>query len=140
MRDETLSDKIWSSVLIFFQVLAVILSLIPMYPMKSDGEYILCSLLSPPAKNLLTNVCPVVLIVTAYTLILAICYFRSQALGTIRAIFIFSIVALFAAGLMLLPKDVMKPWPFVWHAILWAVMAVISFIRMTLEAKRFDFD
>ena len=138
MREETLWDKIWSIVMIVLPAVSLILCLIPMYPMMADNQYVLRNFLNPPNTNILTNVCPMVLIVFAYTLILSICYYRSQALGTMKAIFIFSVVALCVTGLTLLPDGIMKSWPFVIHVYLWAVMCVISFIRMKLEIKRYD--
>ena len=140
MREETIWDKIWSGILIFLPALALLLTLIPMYPMMTQDGYELRSFLSPPSTNILTNICPMVTIVFLYTLILAICYYRSQALGTIKAIFIFSIVSICVTGLTLLPDHIMKPWPFMWQVYIWLAMCVISFIRMKLEIKRYDFD
>ena len=140
MRDETLADKIWSGIMIALSAIALLLSVIPMYPMVGDEGYELCSLLSPPSKNILTNICPMVLMVFVYNLILTICYYRSQALGTMKAIFIFSIVSLCVTGLTLLPENIMKPLPFMWLVFLWGAMCVISFVRMLLEIKRYDFD
>ena len=140
MRDDTLADKIWSGIMIALPALALVLSVIPMYPMVGEEGYEICSLLNPPAKNIMTNIAPMVLIVFFYTLILAIFYYRSQALGTMKAIFIFSVVSLCVTGLALLPDNIMKPWPFMWQVLIWGIMCVISFVRMLLEIKRYDFD
>ena len=140
MREDTIWDKIWSGIMIALPALALILGLIPMYSMTGDKGYELCSLLNPPSKNILTNICPMVLIVFVYTLILTVCYYRSQALGTMKAIFIFSVVSLCVTGLALLPDGIMKPWPFLLYVPLWAIMCVISLIRMLSEIKRYDFD
>ena len=90
MRDDTLWDKICSALLIAVPAVALILCLIPMYPMMDLDQYVLRNFLNPPNTNILTNICPMVLIVFVYTLILTICYYRSQALGTIKAIFVFN--------------------------------------------------
>ena len=140
MRDETLSDKIYSGIMIAFAAVALILGVIPMYPMLHEETYVLRSLLKAPAASIMSNVCPMVMMVFLYTLILTICYYRSQALGTMKAIFVFSVLSLCVSGLALLPERVMKPKPFVLYIPLWLVMCVISFIRMKKEIKRYDFD
>ena len=140
MRNETLSDKIWSGIMIGLAALALVLGLIPMYPMLHDKQYVLCSLLTPPDDSIMSNVCPMVMIVYLYTLIVTVCYYRSQALGTMKAIFVFSVVSLCVSALALLPERVMKPSPFWLFLVLWGVMCVVSFIRMKMEIKRYDFD
>ena len=140
MRDETLSDKIWSGIMIGLAALALVLGLIPMYPMLHDMQYVLCCLLTPPDDSIMSNVCPMLMIVYLYTLIVTVCYYRSQALGTMKAIFVFSVVSLCVSALALLPERVMKPSPFWLFLVLWGVMCVVSFIRMKMEIKRYDFD
>lgn len=140
MRDETLSDKLWSGIMIAFAALALILGVIPMYPMYQEEGYVLRSLLNPPQESIMSNICPMVMIVFVYTLVLTVCYYRSQALGTMKAIFVFSVVSLCVSALALLPENVMKPKPFILYIPFWTVMCVISFIRMKKEIKRYDFD
>ena len=142
MREESVADKIWSSVLIALPVIACILGLLPIMPMysKEAAGFVACNLLSPPEGNIMTNLCPLLVILFAYTVILTVCYFRSQALGTIKAIFIFSIVCLVISALALLPHNTVQPMPYSLIILVWAVMGVVSFIRMQLEIKRYDFD
>ena len=126
--------------MIAFAAVALILGAIPMYPMLHEKVYVLRSFLNPPSDSVMSNVCPMVMIVFLYTLILTVCYYRSQALGTMKAIFVFSVVCLCVSGLALLPEDAMKTAPFILYIPLWTVMSVISFIRMKKEIKRYDFD
>ena len=143
MREEKLGDKIFSTVLIVLPALVLLLSLIPGFlPMydKELGTYVGCNLLNPPESNVMTNLCPVILITCIYTLILTICYFRSQALGTIKAIFVFSVTCLCASLLAFLPDQTVTLMPFVLIPGTWAVMCIVAFIRMKLEIKRYDFD
>ena len=138
MREDTLWDKICSALLIAIPAVALILCMIPMYPMMDLEQYVMRNFLNPPNTNILTNICPMVLIVFVYTLILTICYYRSQALGTIKAIFVFSIVSLCVTGIALLPEGIMKPWPFSIQVYIWLVMAVLAFVRMKMEIKRYE--
>ena len=138
MREDTLWDKICSALLIAIPAVALILCMIPMYPMMDLEQYVMRNFLNPPNTNILTNICPMVLIVFVYTLILTICYYRSQALGTIKAIFVFSIVSLCVTGIALLPDGVMKAWPFQIQVYIWLVMCVFSFVRMKMEIKRYE--
>ena len=143
MRDEKRSDQIVSGILIAFPVLALILGLIPGFlPMYSQetASYVGCCLLNPPAGNVMTNLCPLLLIVFVYSLILTICYYRSQALGTIKAIFIFSVVCLAVSLLAFLPRQTVQVMPYALIPGLWGIMCIVSFIRMQLEIKRYDFD
>ena len=143
MKEETLADKLFSGVLIALPALVVLLGLIPGFLPMYDGEqatYVGCSLLDPPADNVMSNLCPVILITCIYTLILTICYFRSQALGTIKAIFVFSVTCLVVSLLAFLPDRTVKPMPYGLLPIIWAVMCVVAFVRMRLEIKRYDFD
>ena len=80
------------------------------------------------------------LVLFAYTLVLTICYIRSQALGTIKAIFVFSVVDLVFGLLALLPERTLKPMPFAIIVVVSAVLCVVAFIRMQMEIKRYDFD
>ena len=138
MREDTLWDKICSALLIAIPAVALILCMIPMYPMMDLEQYVMRNFLNPPNTNILTNICPMVLIVFVYTLILTMCYYRSQALGTIKAIFVFSIVSLCVTGIALLPEGIMKPWPFNIQVYIWLVMAVLAFVRMKMEIKRYE--
>ena len=143
MKNETLADKLFGSVLIALPALVLLLGLIPGFLPMYDGElarYVGCSLLSPPPDNVMTNLCPVILITGIYTLILTICYFRSQSLGTIKAIFVFSITCLVVTLLAFLPDRTVKPMPYGLLPILWTVMCIVAFVRMQLEIKRYDFD
>ena len=143
MREETRSDRIWSIVLIALPVLAVLLGSIPGFLKMYDGDLyrmVGCTLWNPPARNIMSNLCPAMLLIFAYTLILTVCYYRSQALGTIRAIFVFSIASLFMSAIALLPDNTVKAMPFALIPMLWGALTIVSGIRMTLEAKRFDFD
>lgn len=143
MRQDTLADKLWSIALIALPALALIFGSIPGFLQMYDGELkhiVTCTLWNPPARNTMSNLCPLLLLIFAYTLVLALCYYRSQALGTIRAIFVFSIGCLAVSALALLPDNTVQTMPYILIPGTWAVTAVVSFIRMTLEAKRFDFD
>ena len=142
MREETIADKIWSIALIAFPALALILGSIPNFlPMYEGdmGAMVKCSLWNPPASNIMSNICPLLLIVFAYTLILTLCYYRSQALGTIKAIFIFSILCLVLSAMALLPHHTVQTMPYALIPILFVIMGIASFIKMQIEIKRFDF-
>ena len=143
MREEKLSDKIWSIVLIALPVLAMLLGSIPGFLKMYDGQLyrmVGCTLWNPPERNIMSNLCPAMLLIFAYTLILTVCYYRSQALGTIRGIFVLSVACFVISGMALLPNNTVKDMPFALIPGIWVIMSVVAFIRMTLEAKRFDFD
>ena len=143
MREETRTDIIVSSILIALPALTLILGVIPGFIPMYDGElaaYAPCSLLSPPDSNVMVNLSPLLLILYAYTLILGICYFRSQALGTIKALFVFSVTCLGVSMLAYLPPKTVTVFPFVLIPITWGIMSIVTFIRMQLEIKRYDFD
>ena len=61
-------------------------------------------------------------------------------MGTIEAIFVFSVAVLCLSALALLPQNTVKPMPYSIMVVLWAVMSVLSFIRMKQEIARYDFD
>ena len=143
MREEKMSDRIWSIALIVLPVLVMIFCSVPGFLQMYDGELkriVGCTMWNPPGRNIMSNLCPMLLLLFGYTLILTVCYYRSQALGTIRAIFVFSTACLVMSALALLPNNTVQVMPYVLIPVVWAVLAVASFVRMTLEAKRFDFD
>lgn len=143
MKDEKYGDTLWSSILIVLPALALVLSLIPGMLRIYDpdiNQYVGCGLLNAPDSSIMSNFCPLLLVAMAYTLVLAICYYRSQSLGTMKAIFIFSVAVFVVCALALLPEKTLKPMPYSIILILWAIMSLISFIRMKKEIKRYDFD
>ena len=143
MREENTKDKVWSIVLIATAAMALLLGVIPGFFQVYDPDqkvYQACNFFNAPPSSIMSNFCPVLLVGIGYTLVLTICYLRSQALGTIKAIFVFSVAVLCLSALALLPQNTVKPMPYSIMVVLWAVMSVLSFIRMKQEIARYDFD
>lgn len=143
MKQDTVADRVWCVALIALPALAVLLGSIPGFLLMYDGQtkgVVGCTLWNPPVRNIMSNLCPLLLVLFGYTLVLAVCYYRSQALGTVRALFVFSVVCLVVSTLALLLDHTVMLMPYVLIPGTWVVMSVVCFIRMTLEAKRFEFD
>ena len=143
MKEETTKDRVWSIALIALPALILILGLIPGFFQVYDLDeklYQACNFFNAPPSSIMSNFCPLLLVGVGYTLVLTVCYFRSQALGTIKAIFVFSITMLVLSALALVPPETLKPMPYSIMVLLWAVMSVLSFIRMKNEIARYDFD
>ena len=139
----TKKDVIWSSILIAVPALALVLCVMPFMMYVYDyelREYVLCGMLNLPEDTIMSNLAPVALLATAYNVILGICYYRSQGLGTLKAIFVFSIACMLVTLLALLPRNLLLAVPYIIIPCIFLVQAVLSFIHMKEEEKRYDFD
>ena len=148
MRKMDRKDTIWSVTLIVIAVLGLVLSVIPgmlqVYS-KEMKNYVGCGLLNVPGGTVMENMMPMLLALYGYTVLLTVLYYRSQGLGTLKGIMIFGIADTLLSLMGLLPKIdaetvLLKPLPFLVIPCLFAVLTVLSIIRLRKEEARYDFD
>ena len=135
------SDLVWSWIIIGLTALALVWGLIPglmtMYDKQTDS-YIPGCLLKVPAANIMSNVAPLLIIFFAYTLLVGFIYLRNQSIGTIRGLFIMSIVCCALSLMALLPHYTVEKWPYSVIPCIFGVQIVVSFIRMKLQQHELD--
>lgn len=135
------SDLIWSWMLVGLNILSIVLGIFPgfikMYD-KQAGGYVGGSLLDVPDANIMSNVAPLLLIVFAYCLIVAIMYLRGQSLGAIRGYFVGTVATLVLTLMAMLPSNTVADMPYGVIPCIWGVQAVLSCIRMIMEKRRLD--
>ena len=135
------SDLVWSWIIIGLTALALLWGLIPgsmtMYDKQTDS-YVPGCLLKVPASNIMSNVAPLLIIFFAYTLLVGFIYLRNQSIGTIRGLFIMSIVCCALSLMALLPHYTVEKWPYSVIPCIFGVQIVVSFIRMKLQQHELD--
>ena len=135
------SDLVWSWIIIGLTALALLWGLIPglmtIYDKQTDS-YIPGCLLKVPASNIMSNVAPLLIIFFAYTLLVGFIYLRNQSIGTIRGLFIMSIVCCALSLMALLPHYTVEKWPYSVIPCIFGVQIVVSFIRMKLQQHELD--
>jgi bacteriorhodopsin len=86
----------------------------------------------------MSNVAPLLIIFFAYTLLVGFIYLRNQSIGTIRGLFIMSIVCCALSLMALLPHYTVEKWPYSVIPCIFGVQIVVSFIRMKLQQHELD--
>ena len=125
-----------------FPALAFIIGMIPGFFWIYDPDterYAPCNFFNAPPSSVMSTFCPLLVIGIVYVFVLTFCYFRSQSLGMIKAVFVFSVTVCILCALMLIPTQMVTAMPYGLMVILWGVMSLISFIRMKSEIARYDF-
>lgn len=135
------SDLIWSWIIIGLTMLALIWGMIPglmtVYDKQSDS-YIPGCLWKVPASNIMSNVAPLLIVAFGYCLLVGFIYLRNQSIGTIRGLFIMSIVCCLLSLMSLLPHYTVEKWPYSVIPCIFGVQIVVSFIRMKLQQREID--
>lgn len=135
------SDLVWSWIIISLTMLALVWGLIPglmtVYD-KKTASYIPGCLWNVPASNIMSNVAPLLLIAFGYCLLVGFIYLRNQSIGTIRGLFIMSIVCCLLSLMALLPHYTVEKWPYSVIPCIFGVQIVVSFIRMKLQQREID--
>ena len=138
------SDLVWSWIIIGLTALALVWGLIPglmtMYS-KDAGEfggYVPACLWKVPEGNIMGNVAPLLIVAFGYCLLVGFIYLRNQSIGTIRGLFIMSIVCMLLSLMALLPHNTVEKWPYSVIPCIFAVQTVVSFIRMKLQQRALD--
>ena len=136
------SDLVWSWIMVGLNIFGILWGLIPglmtMYSKDAGGIYVNACLLMVPAGNIMANVAPLLLVAFGYCLLVGFIYMRNQTIGSIRGLFIMSIVCVALSMLSLLPHNTVETWPYSVIPITFGVQTVVSFIRMQIDQRRAD--
>ena len=135
------SDLVWSWIIIGLTIAALVWGLIPglmtMYDVQTD-TYIPACLWKVPSSNIMANVAPLLIVAFAYCLLTGFIYLRNQTIGSIRGLFIMSIVCCLLSLMSLMPRYTVEKWPYSVIPCIFAVQTVVSFIRMKLQQHELD--
>ena len=135
------SDLVWSWIIISLTAFALLWGLIPglmtVYD-KQTASYIPGCLWKVPASNIMSNVAPLLIMAFGYCLLVGFIYLRNQSIGTIRGLFIMSIVCLLLSLMSLLPHYTVEKWPYSVIPCIFGVQTVVTFIRMKLQQRELD--
>ena len=135
------SDLVWSWIIISLTLAGLIWGLIPglmtVYD-KQTASYIPGCLWKVPASNIMSNVAPLLIAAFAYCLLTGFIYLRNQSIGTIKGLFIMSIVCVLLSLMALLPHYTVEKWPYSVIPCIFGVQTVVSFIRMKLQQYELD--
>jgi len=143
-------DRVWSWLLIVLPALILIASLIPGIMQMYDNvqkQYVACGLLNMPGEETaMHNIRLPLLAALAYWVILGVMYYRSQGLGTLKAIMIFGFLCAFLFAIALIVKansvniTLVKGMPYGLLPIACLAVSVLSIVRLKMEEKNYEFD
>ena len=149
MKGNRKSDVVWSWILIICPSICLLASVIPGMIWAYDpvvAAYRACGLLNVPDNTVLSNLAPLLLLSYAYTVLLGVIYSRNQGLGTLKAVFVFHITNTVLTLFGLIPRNVatgetmIKPMPYILLCAVFALGAILAFIRLKKEEDRYEFD